>query len=36
MMLPGAGHWGIVYSERMVSVLAPGVDRWLRRTLEDA
>jgi pimeloyl-ACP methyl ester carboxylesterase len=36
MMLPGAGHWGIVYSERMVSVLAPGVDNWLRRTLEDA
>ncbi len=36
MMLPGAGHWGIVYSERMVSVLAPGVDHWLRRTLEEA
>jgi pimeloyl-ACP methyl ester carboxylesterase len=36
MMLPGAGHWGIVYSERMVGVLAPGVDRWLRMTLEDA
>ena len=36
MMLPGAGHWGIVYSERMVATLAPGVDRWLRRTLEDA
>lgn len=35
MMLPGAGHWGIVYSERMVKVLAPGVDHWLRRTLED-
>jgi pimeloyl-ACP methyl ester carboxylesterase len=36
MMLPGAGHWGIVYSERMAGVLAPGVDRWLRMTLEDA
>ena len=36
MLLPGAGHWGIVYSERMVNVLAPGVDHWLRRTLEDA
>ena len=36
MMLPGGGHWGIVYSERMVNVLAPGVDHWLRGTLEDA
>ena len=36
MMLPGAGHWGIVYSERMVKVLAPGVDHWLRRTLEES
>ena len=36
MMLPGAGHWGIVYSERMVNMLAPGVDHWLRRTLEDS
>jgi pimeloyl-ACP methyl ester carboxylesterase len=34
MMVPGAGHWGIVYSERMVAMLAPGVDNWLRRTLE--
>jgi pimeloyl-ACP methyl ester carboxylesterase len=36
MMLPGAGHWGIVYSERMVAVMAPGVDHWLRNTLEDS
>jgi pimeloyl-ACP methyl ester carboxylesterase len=36
MMVPGAGHWGIVYSERIVSTIAPGVDNWLRRNLEDA
>src|SRR6185503_2993218 len=34
MMVPGAGHWGIVYSERIVAMLAPAVDNWLRRTLE--
>ena len=34
MMVPGAGHWGIVYSERIVTMLAPAVDNWLRRTLE--
>lgn len=28
---PGAGHWGIVYSEGVVSGLAPVVDGWLRR-----
>ena len=34
MTVPGAGHWGIVYSERIVAMLAPAVDDWLRRTLE--
>jgi pimeloyl-ACP methyl ester carboxylesterase len=36
MMVPGAGHWGIVYNQRIVEMLAPGVDNWLRRTLEES
>jgi pimeloyl-ACP methyl ester carboxylesterase len=30
---PGAGHWGIVHSDKAVSDLAPRVDGWLRREL---
>jgi pimeloyl-ACP methyl ester carboxylesterase len=30
---PGAGHWGVVYSETTVPALAPKVDAWLRDVL---
>jgi pimeloyl-ACP methyl ester carboxylesterase len=33
LLVPAAGHWGPVYSEHMVSTLAPGVDNWLRRSV---
>jgi hypothetical protein len=36
IMVPSAGHWGPVYSERIVSTIAPDVDRWLRNTLEES
>ena len=36
IMVPGAGHWGVVCSQRIVEMVAPGVDNWLRRALEDS
>jgi pimeloyl-ACP methyl ester carboxylesterase len=30
LSVPGAGHWGLVYSERAVRETAPKVDAWLR------
>jgi pimeloyl-ACP methyl ester carboxylesterase len=30
-----AGHWGVAYSERIVSQTAPSVDAWLRRALPE-
>jgi pimeloyl-ACP methyl ester carboxylesterase len=32
--VPGAGHWGIVCSDRFVAEAAPQVDDWLRRVLD--
>jgi pimeloyl-ACP methyl ester carboxylesterase len=29
----GAGHWGVVYSEEKVALVAPKVDAWLRQNL---
>lgn len=34
LALPDAGHWGIVYSDRLVAETAPQVDAWLRRVLD--
>jgi pimeloyl-ACP methyl ester carboxylesterase len=31
--VPESGHWGLVYSERMVRETAPKVDAWLRRNV---
>jgi pimeloyl-ACP methyl ester carboxylesterase len=31
IVVPGAGHWGLVYSEAAVRQAAPKVDAWLRR-----
>jgi pimeloyl-ACP methyl ester carboxylesterase len=36
LLVPGAGHWGPVYSERIVAMLAPGVDNWLRRNVSES
>jgi hypothetical protein len=32
--VPGGGHWGIVYSDRLVADAAPQVDSWLRRVFD--
>jgi pimeloyl-ACP methyl ester carboxylesterase len=34
--VPDAGHWGLVYSERVVEETVPKVDRWLRGTVHNA
>jgi pimeloyl-ACP methyl ester carboxylesterase len=31
--VPAAGHWGLVFSERLVDQTAPDLDAWLRRVL---
>jgi pimeloyl-ACP methyl ester carboxylesterase len=32
----GAGHWGVVYSQRAITAAAPEVDAWLRRMLSSS
>jgi pimeloyl-ACP methyl ester carboxylesterase len=34
LVVSEAAHWGVVYSERIVTQIAPEVDAWLRKTLE--
>jgi pimeloyl-ACP methyl ester carboxylesterase len=33
LAVPGAGHWGIVYSRDRIIATAPEIDAWLRRNL---
>lgn len=36
MVVPGLGHWGILYNEEVVAETALRLDDWLRKTLQPA